>query len=1168
MAWNIAGVGRRTRDAAVEAARRAGMRLDDWLDEAIADYAGLDEHAKPEDNEAEDDRLDVAAGRLERIARRNAPADGPSRPGSSKAFDSLIERLEMRLSRAEAQAARAFESVAQILERDNAARDSDRRALIDAVRRLELIRTSLTGVAQSGGAGSDGLPQPPELDPKPSLDLKAAVSQIAMRRHELESRAAPSPPTPLPVGGSEERAIAPGEGLDAAPLSQLLLDDIRALGLKLEDMRRERADPSASVDLSAMRAEIEAMSRSLADLAPRNAVVALEGAVRDLVQRVEMLRQSGHGELLLAPLEAMAGEFRAAVRAHDPEAAAAGLEREIRAIGDKIDSLSAKAIQPETFERIRRQTEEVRNLLASAALRTAPLERLERQIGELADRVEQLGASPAPHSESAEMAALLAEACRQIERSTSPAALVSIEQRLEQIAARLDQEIARPTAPAGIDPGPFDDLARRIDGIRQSLEALPSARIDTSPIERLLHDFDAKLSAAGGADAQALQAIFAEISDKLDRLADPEVGAGRLDPVLHELGARLDAVASPVDLNPIETLLRSLEAKLELRAAEPIERQVLEQVADEVARRLHDVSAAQVDLRAVAQQIDTIGDRIDALTAEAARAGEPGPVVRELLEKLREADKAEGSSALKTSAALQAALDAHLSELKAERASADQRTQSRLADLQGVLETLAARLANIESELAADDIDEELRPPVRSASPAPPSSAEAGSEVAPQRAGQTKRSAEDPTSQPADDGEDYLIEPGAGAPQSARDARDLAQVIGPKTNPAVSLHIAAARRAAQAMAENNAAINSGGVATLHASERLQFATHGVQSARAFYVAHRRTVLLGVAVAIAAMLGVRLAGVRAPFLQRSELGGQAFNTAKIDSPKGKPTEVAGAVKPSRETIDVAPTASIAHPPAKPRAPDLAPESGPTAAELMATIPAGIPASLRDATAAGQPDAQYELAMRLFEGRGLPKDQPAAARCFERAASAGLAPAQYRLGSMYEKGIGVTRDPAAAKRWYLKAAEAGNARAAHNLAVMYAEPGDGAQNYAEALKWFRKAAELGVRDSQYNLAILYARGLGVDKDLGQSWLWFALAAQQGDADAATKRDEIAREMDPASLASAVEALMKFKAAKPDPAANEVVAPPGGWDAKTSAPSLGQSPRADAAHPQAPL
>jgi hypothetical protein len=67
MAWNFAGVDRRTRDAAVEAARRAGMRLDDWLDEAIAEQAGLDPRAQG--NEA-DDRLDAALGRLERIARR------------------------------------------------------------------------------------------------------------------------------------------------------------------------------------------------------------------------------------------------------------------------------------------------------------------------------------------------------------------------------------------------------------------------------------------------------------------------------------------------------------------------------------------------------------------------------------------------------------------------------------------------------------------------------------------------------------------------------------------------------------------------------------------------------------------------------------------------------------------------------------------------------------------------------------------------------------------------------------------------------------------------------------------------------------------------------------------------------------------------------------------
>src|SRR6185312_1248112 len=118
MAWNIAGVGRRTRDAAVEAARRAGMRLDDWLDEAIADYAALDLQRAPYD-EAEDARLTAAAGRLERIARRNASTPGPApRRETSDPFNSVIGRIEDRLARAEGQAARAFETVAQILERD------------------------------------------------------------------------------------------------------------------------------------------------------------------------------------------------------------------------------------------------------------------------------------------------------------------------------------------------------------------------------------------------------------------------------------------------------------------------------------------------------------------------------------------------------------------------------------------------------------------------------------------------------------------------------------------------------------------------------------------------------------------------------------------------------------------------------------------------------------------------------------------------------------------------------------------------------------------------------------------------------------------------------------------------------------------------------------------
>ena len=143
------------------------------------------------------------------------------------------------------------------------------------------------------------------------------------------------------------------------------------------------------------------MMRAIGDLAPRNAVVALEGAVRDLTDRVALLRQDGHSELLLAPLELTAAELCKTLKSHDPAAVAAGLETELRGLRGKIDELAKAAINPETFERLRLQTEELRALLVSAAARTPPVERLERQIGDLADRVERLGESLSPHVESA-----------------------------------------------------------------------------------------------------------------------------------------------------------------------------------------------------------------------------------------------------------------------------------------------------------------------------------------------------------------------------------------------------------------------------------------------------------------------------------------------------------------------------------------------------------------------------------------------------------------------------------------------------------------------------------------------------------------------------------------------------------------------------------------------
>jgi localization factor PodJL len=212
------------------------------------------------------------------------------------------------------------------------------------------------------------------------------------------------------------------------------------------------------------------------------------------------------------------------------------------------------------------------------------------------------------------------------------------------------------------------------------------------------------------------------------------------------------------------------------------------------------------------------------------------------------------------------------------------------------------------------------------------------------------------------------------------------------------------------------------------------------------------------------------------------------------------------------------------------------------KLPATI--GGP-SLRAAAAAGDPSAEYEIASRFAEGRGVPMNNEQAAHWLQRAAEQGSAPAQFRLGGLYEKGVGVKKDLGKARDFYAAAAEKGNGKAMHNLAVLYAEGINGPADYKTAAVWFRKAADRGVTDSEYNLAILYARGIGVDQNYAESYKWFTLAANHGDADAGKKRDEIAAHLDPQTLAAAQAAVQKWSAlAQPDDAIN-VKTPPGGWD-----------------------
>lgn len=71
--------------------------------------------------------------------------------------------------------------------------------------------------------------------------------------------------------------------------------------------------------------------------------------------------------------------------------------------------------------------------------------------------------------------------------------------------------------------------------------------------------------------------------------------------------------------------------------------------------------------------------------------------------------------------------------------------------------------------------------------------------------------------------------------------------------------------------------------------------------------------------------------------------------------------------------------------------------------------------RDEAAKGASQAQYELALLLHFGLGVPKDYPQAMRLYKLAAAQGISDAQHKLGLMFENGQGAQEDFVQALNW---------------------------------------------------------------------------------------------------------------------------------------------------------
>ena len=145
---------------------------------------------------------------------------------------------------------------------------------------------------------------------------------------------------------------------------------------------------------------------------------------------------------------------------------------------------------------------------------------------------------------------------------------------------------------------------------------------------------------------------------------------------------------------------------------------------------------------------------------------------------------------------------------------------------------------------------------------------------------------------------------------------------------------------------------------------------------------------------------------------------------------------------------------------------------------------------------------------------------------KSAEQGNPTAQNRLGLLYNQGQGVPQDRMLAKQWFEKAAEQGDAGAQVNLGTLYLLGQGALESDQMALFWFRRGAEQQEALALAKLGFMYEHGRGIPQDFIQAHMWYTLSAARGQKRALVSRDQLAKQMTPAQVATAQQLAREWK------------------------------------------
>ncbi len=707
--WSVKGIDADTREAAREAARRAGMSVSDWLEHVIREEA-----KKRTDDETT--ALTASGGdiqaRLRRLSQSGSGAAmerGKVRSGqNADGIDALLRhaaQLEHRTRDSEARTTTALESIVGWIEKaegrmaaaERASAERQERAtsvIADAIKTVSSRVSDVERLAQGGPSGgmqrgpaagatsfapssAAGGPRRPAL----SRDgLADAISQIQGRQRQL---AEPDQPSSI--------------------MQNLRADVGRIAGLQHPERRQGERRADVTPLMNGLRADLAQLRSEIASLSSAPASSRLEDSIRDLAQRLDQRSSLAPLDELARPLARIEAEL-SRLQTQDSGGPSGRIEAEIHRLGDRIESLAAMSQEP--------------RLLAAAV----------HELSGLKDALSRSTNMPRLDELSGQIATLAVDIGRVREEMARGGPGNEVEAAIEQMRA----DLLRETRDAqGIGHGLLQRILLQLDHVSNALGSLPPTGMDEDDRKQLglLSTKLDQLAQRTQPESGELARRIEDIAFKLDSMSDR--GSTEMIDRVERLSQQIDALSArgpaaiekQIDMLAarIETLARNQQPVVLPDGATRLDLSPIEEMIGDLARRIDEAArpdASAQGLEALERQIAALTERLDAKPAGTARTDGLETTLQDLMRYLgglREetttavdrAARAAVADALSRGPGADSSADLNLlrhdlAGLKDVHVSIDQRTHSAIGAVNDTLEKIVQRLAQLEDDIGRE----------------------------------------------------------------------------------------------------------------------------------------------------------------------------------------------------------------------------------------------------------------------------------------------------------------------------------------------------------------------------------------------------------------------------------------------------------------------------------